>query len=198
GYPMRSALAFVGDHHQLEARQRKALSRGVCSEVQRRERTARRLSLDAMRGASIAIDGFNLLVTLEVALSGGLIVIGRDGAARDLAGLRGSYHVVPETELALDRIATLFAHHRPASVTWFFDAPVSSSGSLRANVEGRSWPVKTEARLVPSADHALVSAPHVVSADAAVLDACESWHEVAGPLVDEISLARVVSLWSEQ
>jgi hypothetical protein len=196
GYPLRSALSFVGDRHQLVARQRLALGRSLCTEAQRRDRMAKRLPLEAMRDAAIVIDGFNLLVTLEVALSGGLIFVGRDGASRDLAGLRGSYGLVDETDRALDLLSDLFAEHRPASVTWFFDAPVSSSGRLRAHVEGRAWPVATEARLVPSADRALVSAAHVVSADAAVLDACRSWHDVTGPLVEAMPGARVVT-WDE-
>jgi hypothetical protein len=191
-YPLKSALSFVGDRHQLTARQRLALGRSLCTTAQLRERDARKLPLESMRDAAIAIDGFNLLVTLEVALSGGLILVGRDRVARDLAGLRGSYSLIAETDVALDRVSDLLAKHRPASVTWYLDAPVSSSGRLRARIEAHSWPVATEARLVPSADKALVSAAHVVSADAAVLDACQSWHDVTGALLDAIPAARVV------
>jgi len=194
GYPRNSALAFVGDHHQLALRQRKAINRGVCTEAQQRVRAERRLPLEAMRDAALVIDGFNLIVTLEVALSGGLIVVGRDGAMRDLAGMRGSYGMVRETDEALDRVTALFEQHRPASVTWYFDAPVSSSGRLRAHLEARSWPVRTEARLVRSADHALVAQPHVVTADAAVLDACASWHDLTSALVEK---ARIVPLFAE-
>ena len=38
GYPRESAVRFVGDRHQLAARQRLALMRGICSEAERRGR----------------------------------------------------------------------------------------------------------------------------------------------------------------
>jgi hypothetical protein len=46
------------------------------------------LSAQAMRGELLYIDGFNLLTTLEVALSGGIVLLARDGALRDIAGVR--------------------------------------------------------------------------------------------------------------
>ena len=47
---------------------------------------------------TLLVDGFNLIITIEVALSGGLVLDCADGTVRDLAGLRGSYHPVDETD----------------------------------------------------------------------------------------------------
>ena len=76
---------------------------------------------------------------LEAALSRGLILVGRDGCCRDLAGLHGTYHRVAETETALQLIV---AHLRHACgsragegllrVDWYLDQPVSNSGRLKA------------------------------------------------------------------
>src|SRR5690348_11345077 len=80
GYPVAMVIRTVGDHHQLDARQRLAIQRATCTEAQRAARLAR--AIDPARGAEgpIAIDGFNLLVTLEVALSGGVLLASADGA----------------------------------------------------------------------------------------------------------------------
>jgi hypothetical protein len=40
---------------------------------------------------TILIDGFNLLITIESALSGGYIFIGVDGGFRDLSSIHWSY-----------------------------------------------------------------------------------------------------------
>src|SRR5262245_23884761 len=79
-YPIDPVLAFVGGHHQLDARQRMALRRSACSPAQRASRLARRLPLPEGAQGTLAIDGFNLIITLEVALSGGVLLRGADGA----------------------------------------------------------------------------------------------------------------------
>ena len=61
-------------------------------------------------------DGFNLIITVEVALSGGLVLDCHDGTVRDLAGLRGSYHPVDETDGALDLIGRELGALAPAHV----------------------------------------------------------------------------------
>ena len=48
GYPLMTAVEWVGNHHQLEARQRLALQRALCSQEQRTRRDARAIErLDA-------------------------------------------------------------------------------------------------------------------------------------------------------
>lgn len=97
GYPRDSAIAFVGNRFQLTARQRLLLARAVSGDVARRKRESTRLEPEGLRGQTVAIDGFNAIITLEVALSGSLVVIGQDGCARDLAGLKGTYRIIDKT-----------------------------------------------------------------------------------------------------
>src|SRR5262249_20412887 len=98
GYPLTTAVDVVGNHHQLEARQRLALQRMLCSPEQRDKRQARSIERTDARGRTLLVDAFNLIITIEVALSGGLILDCADGTLRDLAGLRGSYRPVHETD----------------------------------------------------------------------------------------------------
>src|SRR5690606_36397710 len=95
-YAEPSALALVGDRHQLAARQREAVRRSACTERARASRSRREVAVaDASR---IGIDGFNLVITIESALAGGVVLVGRDGAYRDLARVHGSYRRVADTE----------------------------------------------------------------------------------------------------
>ena len=52
----------------------------------------------------VHIDGFNTIITLEVALSNSLIIKSMDETIRDLAGLRGTYSVIEKTEVAIKLI----------------------------------------------------------------------------------------------
>lgn len=191
GWPKEAAITAVGSHHQLERRQRIALSRSVCSELQRARRLAHALRPDAVAGRALTVDGWNLLITLEVALAGGPLLVGFDGALRDLAGLRGSYHPVAETKAALELVGAHLAALRPSSARFLFDAPVSNSGRVRARLEeaARRWPFHVDAELVPNADPLLDEG--AVTADAAVLDRCASWISLGRWIVDE----RVPRAW---
>ncbi|WP_438005664.1 DUF434 domain-containing protein [Sorangium sp. So ce321] len=203
GYPLRTAIRTVGDHHQLVARQRLALQRSACSEAQRASRLARRAPASSLRGAEANIDGFNLIITLEVALSGGLLLRGPEGVLRDLAGLRGSYAPIAETDAAIDLLGGALSAAGAAGARVLLDAAVSSSGKLRARLLERlggaplssSAPLSIEATLVPDPDRLLVGAAGVVSSDSVVLDRCERWINLADEIVAaHVPAARIVDL----
>src|SRR5207247_8168 len=86
GYAPTSALKLVGDRHQLAARQRLAVMRSVCSDGALAYRHANRAAEADLVNARVFIDGFNVLTTVEASLGGAVIIVGRDGSYRDLAG----------------------------------------------------------------------------------------------------------------
>ncbi len=190
-YPLAPSLALVGDRHALDARARLALQRGVAGERVCASRRARCVDASSLAGAELSIDALNLVVTLEVALSGGPLFVGLDGALRDLAGLRGSYRMLPETDRALDLLAVVVRELSIARCRWWVDAPVSHSGALASRL--RAWHdalgVPGEVALVHDADAALAGRPLAVSSDARVLDECASWAPLASLVVASIEPA---------
>lgn len=99
GYKIKSASTFVGDHYLLSARQRLALMRALASEEVIYKRKSKEI-VKNLENAIVHIDGFNTIITLEVALSSSLILRCMDGTIRDLAGLRGTYHLIDKTNIA--------------------------------------------------------------------------------------------------
>src|SRR3972149_4441794 len=85
GYAQKSSLKLVGDRFSLTERQRLALMRSACSDEQLASRTRRRIPIEAIAGQRIALDGYNVLITIEAAMSGGGIFKGRGGCFVDLA-----------------------------------------------------------------------------------------------------------------
>src|SRR5262249_35966659 len=182
----------------LRDRQRLAISRAACPESRRRERAGTCRSLESIRGEQILIDGFNLLITIEAALSGGLLLRCRDECVRDLSSVHGSYRSVQETERALGLIGQVLEPLAPCTVTWLLDRPVSNSGRLArcitAVAEPRGWPWRAEVIFNP--DTALQKSDRlVISSDSVVLDSAARWVNLAAHVVDEhLSKAWVVDL----
>ncbi|MCY1054374.1 DUF434 domain-containing protein [Nannocystis sp. SCPEA4] len=189
GYSSDAALKLVGDKHALSARQRMAVLRSACSDEARERRRAARVELADLAGVDLAIDGLNALITVESALSHGVVLRGRDGALRDLAAVHGAYEQVLETSFAVDAIARLL-HGRgarpPAQVVWYLDRPVAGSGRLRALLEARArehelpWTVQ----LVHHPDPILAQHAGVIAtSDAWILDRCARWIDLLGALL---------------
>ena len=184
GYDTKSASTLVGNHHLLSARQVWAWARIASTGPAWVGRERKRL-LQAPE--SLVLDGFNTIITLEVALSGSLLLEGMDGTIRDLAGLRGSYRIVDKTvgavELLLDRLEEL----RVKSALFYLDQQVSNSGRLRGLLldksEGRSLQVQVE--LHPGVDSILSRMENVVTADAIILDKCGSWFNLNRGLIEK-------------
>lgn len=180
GYAESSALALVGDRHRLQKRQRVAVSRSACTDLDRAARAERRRELEELRGASLAIDGFNCLITVEAGLSGGVLLRGRDSALRDLASVHGSYRRVETTAEALSRLVTTLASFEPARVLWWLDRPVSNSGRVAAMIEAvaaeAGGAIQCAVQLDYDPDSRLREhAGIIASSDSAVLDGCRAW-----------------------
>jgi hypothetical protein len=206
GYAMDSSLKLVGDRHDLTVRQRLAVRRGACSDEQVQCRVRNQIPTHAIADRALGIDGYNLLITVESALSGGAIFIGRDGCYRDLASVHGTYRKVSETGPALDLIFEWVATLRPSRVDWFLDRPVSNSGRLRKFMEDRIRESKKEGEL-PLIHIVLVGSPDVAlrtyngvvaTSDSAILDRAACWTNLAAHIVDtKVPQAWKIDLRSE-
>lgn len=129
------------------------------------------------------IDGFNLILTLESALGGGVVLVGRDGCYRDMASMHGTYRRVEETRPALEVAAWWLSQWGVGPCTWLLDAPVSNSGRLAAMIRamGTGW----SAEVIADPDSMLASPGAIAAtADAGVLDRCEEWIGLAHALVE--------------
>lgn len=187
GYARTSALKLVGDRHELRERQRLAVGRAACGDGARETRQQRRLNAEQMHGRTVMVDGFNLLVSLEAALSGGVLLHCRDGCIRDMSSVHGSYHAVVETDAAITTTGIRLTALGVTSVHWLLDSPVSNSGRLAQRIREvaaeHAWPWTVEAVFNP--DTALIAARDTVavSSDAMVIDGATCWFNLAADLI---------------
>jgi hypothetical protein len=182
GYSDPASLKLVGDHYQLRVRQRMAVHRSACSDASLALRRERAVSRKAIRGKAVCIDGYNLVITLESAFSGGILLWGRDGAVRDLASLHGSYRMVSETLPVILMAGASLEALGASKVHWLLDAPVSNSGRLAtllrqaAMDSGLPW----EVSVLPNPDPVLAESKDiVVTSDSWILDRAARWANLA-------------------
>jgi hypothetical protein len=178
GYAIVAALKLVGDRYGLTSRQRLALARAACSDEQRETRQARRLQIEEIEGERLIVDGFNLIITVEAAMSGGLLIKARDLCIRDLSSVHGSYRSVEETDRAIQLVGEVLESRKPESVRWLLDRPVSNSGRLAQRINdvavGRAWPWTVETVFNP--DSLIQSSDHIaVTSDSTILDQASRW-----------------------
>jgi hypothetical protein len=134
--------------------------------------------VEQLQGQQLAIDGFNLIITIEAALSGGPLLVGVDDSIRDLSSVHGSYRSVEETDRSINMIGETLQRLGPSSVQWFLDRPVSNSGRLAAKITDlatrNDW--KWEVEVVFNPDSAITAAPGVaITSDSSILDRVERW-----------------------
>ncbi|MBN1508896.1 MAG: DUF434 domain-containing protein [Sedimentisphaerales bacterium] len=219
GYADKSALKLVGDRFSLTQRQRLAVMRSACSDQQLQSRLRRQVPIEALADQPIAIDGYNLLITIEAAMSGGLIFKGRDGCFRDLASIHGTYRKVEETVPAVQLIGAFLTEIRIAQALWLLDSPVSNSGRLKTLLaqlaRENHWPWEIRLTISPDAELSsplAVPSPQfpanrqpttdnrqlpvvVVTTDSVILDACPKWANLStGIIAQRLPQTRVIDL----
>ena len=188
GYKLTSSLKLVGDRYRLTERQRLAVSRSACSDAALVRRKDHCVSLKHLSNEDVIIDGFNLIISIEAALSGAPLLVCRDECIRDLSGVHGSYRSVQETESAISLIGEICEQSCPASVLWLLDRPISNSGRLARRIadiaERHGWPWMVEVVFNPDAQ--IVSSSSIaITSDSSILDRVETWTNLKSYLVQQ-------------
>ncbi len=187
GYSETAALKLVGDRHTLRTRQRDAMKRCAVADDAVALRRQGLSAPQSLQGRRIDIDGYNVLLTIEAALSKAVILHARDGVFRDMAAMSSHYRRVQQTRPALALIGQWLEARECREARWFLDRPVSNSGRLKTWIEavaeqhGWSWKVE----LVPDPDPTLAQSTHLVAtADGGILDQGPRWINVARHVVE--------------
>ena len=198
GYAPRSSSELVGNRHNLIARQRMAVVRCACSSGAATHRLSRQLDASQIAVRELWLDRYNVLTVLESALAGGVVLLGRDGCCRDVAGIHRRYRKVNETISVLRMVGEFCAAATVSCCHWWLDKPVSNSGRLKALIlevaSLEKWNMQVDLAFNP--DGVLAKCNHVVAtSDSAILDRCRNWVNMTRTIIERcIPDARVVDL----
>lgn len=186
GYPVKSVTTFVGNHYLLSERQRLALARVVSPKVNIAKRKAKEVGADELSGETLYIDGFNTVITLEIAYSQSMLFRCMDGTVRDLAGLHGTYRLIEQTDLAIKAMCETLGELGIKKAVIYLDAPVSNSGRLKKRIFEVCGELTFELEVLIEnpVDAILKTKPLVVTADAIILDDCGRWFDLTKCVIE--------------
>ena len=192
GYDLKQASTFVGNHFLLSERQRLAIMRSLATDEQLAVRQSRQVQISDLKGKEVWIDGFNTIITLEVILSEGILFECMDGTIRDLAALRGTYRLIPETSEAVRMMLQALQKARISKATILLDEPVSNSGRLKALIAdiGEEFGFELDIQILRDVDRSLYGRENVITSDSVILDHCISLVNLAAECIKETGAQR--------
>ncbi|MGF0032920.1 DUF434 domain-containing protein [Bariatricus sp. SGI.154] len=198
GYGVKQTTTFVGNHYLFSERQRLALARTVSPKewIVERNRKERLIQAENNLPKTVHIDGFNTIITLEVALSGGPVFACGDGTIRDLAGLRGTYHIIEQTKKAIELILHQLDFLGIENACFYLDAPVSNSGRLSSLIIecADKYDVSVKVQVINDVDRTLEQRDGVISGDAIILNHCISWLNIMPKIMEHIESVWMIQL----
>jgi hypothetical protein len=201
GYPRKICLDLIGNRHRLTSDQRHLLHRGVFSGTDSRSRRGKRVPISQISGKDVAIDGYNVLITVEAGLSGRPLVLGDDGFIRDISGLSGNFKKTETSEKALSLILNVLKTRAPHHTLVLFDAPISKSGELaeevRSRLIGENLPGDASAVRVP--EDILIGFPGIVAtSDTAIIDQSRRVVDLAGYVLTTRVRPKSILRWGRE
>jgi hypothetical protein len=186
GYPRKNSLELVGNRYNLKKDERELLHRGIFAPGDAARRRRKLLGLEAIEDADVAVDGYNVLITVEAAICQKPLILADDGLIRDIWGVSSAYKMRDVTFRTIDLITEVFEGHHPKSVVFLFDSPISKSGDLARYVVDRlrRGGLAGEARAVRVPESILIGYPGVVAtSDSAIIDRVKDVIDLAGHVI---------------
>ena len=201
GYGLKQAATFVGNHFLLSERQRLGIMRSVAAKDQLAERARKQISINALAGKDVWIDGFNTIISFEVILCDSLVFDCMDDTIRDLAALRGTYRLIPETSDAIRMMFDILQDAGIYQANILLDEPVSNSGRLKSLFAeiAEEYTFKVDVRILKDVDRALYDKEYVITSDSIILDHCVSWFNMAKECLRRNKThVHVIKLWGKE
>jgi len=186
GYPRSATLTLVGNRYQLSQPVRELLHRGVFPPAVAREHRRKLVLLADLRGRPVALDGHNVVLTLECARRGIPVVAADDGFIRDIGQLSRNHRPTETTIAVVEQLARYLSDHGVPSVQVWYDAPMSGSGDLAALTRKifLAAGLDAQAQAVPVPEAILAAnTMAVASSDTHLIASCDQLVDIAGEMI---------------
>lgn len=195
GYPRKASLEFIGNRYQLDSNERHLLHRGIFSKKDSQSRLKKKIPLGGLKGNLLAVDGYNVLITIEAGIYKKPLILGDDGFVRDISGVSKNYKRSDITTEAISLIFKVMKKIKPNYILFVFDSPISRSGELaqefRELLEKERLSGDAIAIRVP--EHILIGFRGIVaSSDTAIIDKSRKVVDLAGDILKREGLYNTI------
>ncbi len=200
GYRKSYALEFIANHYRLTLGERHLLARCVFPDSWIKDVKEKLLQPEDLKGLTLAIDGFNVLITIESLLEGKAILC-EDGLVRDLKH-QGRYRLNERTSHVLKKVVSLLRGLDIGEAVFFYGKNVQKSGIVKAlterALEEKDLPGRVH--LVKSPDFELKRFEFVATADAGIVVSARGVFDIPAELGRRMGLrpTELFNLFSRQ
>ena len=125
-YDKARSIKFVGNKYQLNKSERHILYRALYSDDDINSIKNKLVPFEQITGKYLAIDGYNVLITVESIFQDKTIIDCDDGIVRDISGVFGSHLITPVTYNSINLILSQIEENPPRLLRFFFDSQVST------------------------------------------------------------------------
>jgi hypothetical protein len=186
GFPRKNCLELIGNRYGFTKDQRELLHRGVFAPEDAASRKEKLSAIEGLEDGDIAVDGYNVVITVESALRRKPLIAADDGLIRDIAGVSSAFKLAEITYNAIHLVMEILNNHRPKRVDFLFDSPISRSGRLASVVADciSKAGLVGDARAVRVPEKILIGYHGVVAtSDSAIIDEVERVVDLAGHVI---------------
>lgn len=197
GYPGRASLALVGNRYNLSAPARQILHRGIFNPAVALQRRKKLCLVQKLTGRPLALDGHNVVITLESALRGIPVMAADDGFIRDIGQVSSKFRFTSLTEQVLHRLSCYLSSCGIGHLMVWFDQPMSHSGELAAATRRvlQACQLKGDAQAVPVPEKELLQFFGIISSsDTYLIDRSACVTDVAGEIIRQLPQVKIISL----
>lgn len=197
GYNREGAVAFVGDKYQLNKEERLILYRAVYDSKKASAHARKKMAAKAISGKKVAVDGYNVILTVETMLKNKKLILCDDDFVRDISAVHGKHKPTETTEKALGILINFLKGFNPQEVVFFYDSQVSLSGetaSLTRRMLKESR-LNGDAKAVKQADTGALKYGEIVSSsDVVIIEKSEKIVDLASELIKTLSPEKIIKL----
>jgi len=176
GFPQKGILKLIGDRYALSGTERTMLYRGLTTRRNILHRKNKSAFVKDVKRNTLAIDGYNVMITVGNYLNGNTVYISNDNFLRDAAEMHGKVF----RKVLMDKVLTMLLEDLKylgiSNSLIYFDKPVSKSGELASKVSARmrDMYIPGYAETADSPDYLLKQAVDgfIATSDSSIIDKC--------------------------
>ncbi|WP_456416917.1 DUF434 domain-containing protein [Methanocaldococcus sp.] len=170
GYKKDVALNFVANHYKLSKEDRLRIIRTTHTDEEIKITKSKLKRLSDIKGKTLYIDGFNVLIGLEALIKGNKVVLCDDNIYRDFEKVYGKYKINEYSVKAISLLLKILKEYDIKPII-YLDAQVSKSGMLAKNIREKmkDYNIVGEVHCVKNCDYNLKNKEIVATSDSIII-----------------------------
>lgn len=189
---------MVTSRYGLNSLERMLLYRSIFSREESSRRMRRKVPPEGISGEKLAIDGFNVVSTVQSSLIGDILVRGTDSFIRDLSAYVRKVRVSSTLISALTITAMYLRSLEPGEVTVVYDSQVSKSLTMsrmtarlldRLGIRGKSMVVRKADSLLLNL-HGWI----IASSDSLILEKASGAFDLGGRIAVAVRPEKIIDM----